>query len=209
MLPPLPPPSGRRLSEDLSRVLEVTQMQEISVNLLLRTVRGRGFPALLAILALPFMLPVPLPGLSTPFGLAIGLFGLRLALLRRPLIPRWLLRRKIPPRAIQILVHRGVPIIRYAERWLHPRLLFLPRWAFFRSITGLAIASCGFALALPLPVPFSNTIPAVSILLLAAGMMEDDGIFILLGYGSTAAAWVFLGILVWMGQIGWHHLAHF
>ena len=178
------------------------------MNSLLRTVRGRGFPALLAILALPFVLPIPLPGLSTPLGLAIGLFGLRLTLLQRPLIPRWLLRRRIPPRVVQALVTHGVPIIRRAERWLHPRLLFLPRWPLFRSMTGLAIASCGFALALPLPIPFTNTIPAVGTLLLAAGAMEDDGLFILLGYGVSATAWIYLGALAWMGEIGWHHL-HF
>lgn len=178
------------------------------MNNLLRAVRGRGFPALLAILALPFILPIPVPGLSTPLGLAIGLFGLRLALLQRPLIPRWLLRRRIPLRVMRALVSHGVPIIRRTERWLHPRLLFVPRWPFFRSITGLAIASCGLVLALPLPIPFSNTVPAVGTLLLAAGVMEDDGLFILLGYGVSAAAWICLGILLWMGEIGWHHL-HF
>lgn len=206
MPPALPVATGARLSEDLSRLLEVAGGEEVSLNNLLRTVRGRGFPALLFILALPFVLPIPLPGLSTPLGLAIGLFGLRLAILQRPLIPRWLLRRKIPPRAIHALVHRGVPLIRRTERWLHPRWLFIPRWPFFRSITGLAITSCGFALALPLPIPFSNTIPAIGTLLLAAGAMEDDGLFILLGYGVSAAAWVYLGALAWMGEIGWHHL---
>jgi hypothetical protein len=205
MPPPPPSPSGARLSEDLARLVEVAGEGHVTLNNLLRTVRGRGFPALLAMLALPFVLPIPLPGLSTPLGLAIGLFGLRLAMLRRPLIPRWLLRRKIPPAAVRVLVQRGVPLIRRAERGLHPRLLALPRWPLFRSITGLAVASCGFALALPLPIPFSNTIPAAGALLLAAGIMEDDGLFILLGWAASLAAWAYLGVLAWMGELGLHH----
>lgn len=178
----------------------------MTVIRLLRAARGRGFPALLALLTLPFIIPLPLPGLSTPFGIAIALFGLRLATHRRPLLPRWFLRRKIPPAAARALIQRGVPVIRRAERWLHPRLLPLSRWPPFRSITGLAIASCGFVLALPLPIPLSNTLPALGALLLALGAMEEDGLFLLLGWALALAAWVALSVLCWMGKIGLHHL---
>lgn len=170
----------------------------------MRVVRGRGFPAVLAVLALPFVVPV-LPGLSTPFGLAILIFGLHQALLRRPMLPRWLLRREVPEAAVRLLAQYGVPVIRRAERWLHPRLPALLCWPIFRSLTGLAVASCGFILTLPLPIPFSNTLPALGALLLAVGAMEEDGVFILLGWIVSLAAWAGLAILVWMGKFGLHH----
>ncbi len=206
MPPSLLPPRGTRLSEDLARLGDAAEEGPLTMNRLLRAARGRGFPALLAILTLPFIIPLPLPGLSTPFGIAIALFGLRLAILRRPLLPRWLLRRKIPPVVARALLHRGVPIIRRAERWLYPRLLPLSRWPPFRSITGLAVASCGFVLALPVPIPFSNTLPAFGALLLALGAMEEDGLFLLLGWVLSLAAWIALAVLCWMGKIGLHHL---
>ena len=37
-------------------------------------------------------------------------------------------------------------------------------------------------LLLPLPIPFSNILPAFSVLLFSAGLLERDGVFILAGY---------------------------
>jgi hypothetical protein len=34
----------------------------------------------------------------------------------------------------------------------------------------------------PLPIPFSNSIPAWAVVLLTIGMMEKDGLCVLLGY---------------------------
>ena len=52
------------------------------------------------------------------------------------------------------------------------------------------------ALLLPLPIPFTNSFPAWTILLLAAGLLERDGVFILAGYLVFVAGvfyFVFLG----------------
>jgi hypothetical protein len=44
------------------------------------------------------------------------------------------------------------------------------------------ILLAALALLLPLPIPFTNSFPAWVILLLAGGLLERDGIFILAGY---------------------------
>jgi hypothetical protein len=61
------------------------------------------------------------------------------------------------------------------------------------NLIGLGIASGGLLLCLPLPplIPLSNTIPALSILLLTAGMVERDGLLVLLGYVTNLAAWLY------------------
>jgi len=59
---------------------------------------------------------------------------------------------------------------------------------------GLGLAA--LALLLPLPIPFTNSFPAWTILLLAGGLLERDGIAILLGYVVAAAGvlyFMFLG----------------
>jgi hypothetical protein len=51
-------------------------------------------------------------------------------------------------------------------------------------------------LLLPLPIPFTNSFPAWAILLLAAGLLERDGVFILAGYLVFTAGvfyFIFLG----------------
>jgi len=66
-----------------------------------------------------------------------------------------------------------------------------------RNLIGLGIASGGLLLLLPLPIPFTNMIPAWAVVLLAAGMMQRDGLLVLLGHCMTLASWAFIG-LCWM-----------
>jgi hypothetical protein len=47
---------------------------------------------------------------------------------------------------------------------------------------------------LPLPIPFSNSIPAWAVVLLAVGMMEKDGLCVLLGHLTAMGTWVFIGL---------------
>ena len=47
------------------------------------TKRERGVAMLLLLLALPFCL-IPVPGLSTPFGIAVLLIGIRIAFRQKP-----------------------------------------------------------------------------------------------------------------------------
>jgi hypothetical protein len=52
-------------------------------------------------------------------------------------------------------------------------------------------------LLLPLPVPFSNIIPAWGIMLIAGGLLERDGAFIIAGYVAsllTVAFFAAIGI---------------
>ena len=58
----------------------------------------------------------------------------------------------------------------------------------------LLIALLAFLLALPLPsAPFfpTNGLPAYAIILLAAAMMEDDGVLVWFGYALALATIVF------------------
>ena len=88
------------------------------------------------------------------------------------------------------------------ERFLHPRFLFLNRWRAFNIFNGLIIMSDAFLLLLPIPIPFTNTLPALAIVLLGAGIMEDDGLVTLFSYLVTVAAWTFFGILFLSGKNG-------
>jgi hypothetical protein len=47
---------------------------------------------------------------------------------------------------------------------------------------------------LPLPIPFSNSIPAWAVVLLATGMMEKDGLCVLLGHAAALGTWLFIGL---------------
>jgi hypothetical protein len=46
-------------------------------------------------------------------------------------------------------------------------------------------------MSLPLPIPFTNLLPAYTILVLAIGLLETDGFLLLMGYGMTLATTFF------------------
>ena len=83
---------------------------------------------------------------------------------------------------------------RQLERYVRPRLAFLHTAPGMRQLIGVGIIIAGLALMLPLPIPFSNSIPAWAIVFLAIGMMEKDGLFVLLGHLSAIASWLFIGL---------------
>jgi hypothetical protein len=58
-------------------------------------------------------------------------------------------------------------------------------------LIGLGIVIPVLGLMLPLPIPFSNSIPALAVVLLAIGMLEKDGLCVLLGHLTAVATWVY------------------
>ena len=102
LLEPLPKVQTRRpkFSEELQDLAQQFADRPAGLGELLAATQGRGFNLLLLLIGLPFLTPIPLPGLSTPFGLVVLVIGARLALGRRPWLPEKLLRRELPPRFI-------------------------------------------------------------------------------------------------------------
>lgn len=66
-------------------------------------------------------------------------------------------------------------------------------------MSGAFIMVSGLLLLLPVPVPFTNTLPALTVILLAAGAMERDGVFFLAGCGLFALTASYFGLLAFGG----------
>jgi hypothetical protein len=156
---------------------------------------GRGYVLLMMMLALPFCTPVPLPGLSTPLGLIIATVSLRLALGQKPWLPARLLDTRLPPAVFKRVFIITRRIISWFERVLRPRFLWLTASRWSQQVHVIPMFLCAALLLLPLPVPFSNTIPAWAIMLMAGGLLERDGLFILAGYITALGAIVFFGAI--------------
>ena len=59
----------------------------------------------------------------------------------------------------------------------------------------MAEAFC-FSVAMFRPlIPLSNTIPAVSVVFLTAGMVERDGLLVAAGYVVNIGAWIYFALL--------------
>jgi len=148
---------------------------------------------LLILLALPFCF-IAIPGLSTPFGIAICLIGACLVIGREPWLPSFIMHRRLSTTRLAQILTGAVKVARQLEKFVRPRLAFLHAGPGMLRLIGLGIVIAGLGLMLPLPVPFSNSIPALAVVLLAIGMLEKDGLCVLLGHLTAAATWVFIGL---------------
>jgi hypothetical protein len=149
---------------------------------------------LIIILSLPFCAPISIPGLSVPFGIIILFIAARFALGLPPWLPERLLKTQLPPRFFRAVLEGASKFIGWIERQLKPRW---PAWtsspARLRVHTAM-VGFCGFLLLLPLTgIPFTNTLPALVIVICTLGMMERDGVAIAGAYGLLVATLAYLG----------------
>lgn len=142
-------------------------------------VAERGFGLLLTLLALPTMIPILPPGASAVVGAMYVLLGLQMLLgLPHPWLPRRVRRYSLSPRVVTGLQTRGVAFMEKLERFSRPR------WAFFEQQPALrfvALLIIAIGMVLFLPLPFMNTIPALGLMMIGIGLINRDGLFILLG----------------------------
>jgi len=201
------------ISAVADRLEKTLDQKGLTVAQLVFALEGKGHAAIMAVLALPFCFPIQIPGLSTPFGIILIFSGLRIAFAQAPWLPGWLMVRDIPDGTAHSLLRGLRWIATPAEKILHPRLNGLCRNPTLHRIHGLLIAFLAILLALPLPIPFSNLLAAVPILLISLALLEDDGAFLIAGYLTAIPCGVFFGALFLHGPKAvkglWTWVSHF
>jgi hypothetical protein len=171
----------RTLEDNILLLKQKAAQRPISLADIVCILSGKGKPCLLILLSLPFCQPIQIPGLSTPVGLAIAFIGWRILFGKKVWIPRKMLSRHVLNHTIEKISDRALRLIRKIKPWIHPRLFWFCHSSLMKKGTGLLIFLLGILLALPLPIPLTNLTAAWSILLLGLGIVEDDGVFILIG----------------------------
>lgn len=163
---------------------------------------GTKASALLIVLcALPFSTPVTIPGLSTPFGLAILLLASRYFMGLPPWLPERLRRVHVPGNFFAKVITASSRLVGWLERRLCARWTILTdaEWK-LRLHTGVVVMA-SLLLMLPLPPlpPFTNTLPALVAVVLTFSVMKRDGLGALAGHGLflfTVGYFIFWGEVV-------------
>ncbi|KTD45903.1 proton transporter [Legionella rubrilucens] len=151
---------------------------------LVRELGDQAFGLIMILFALPSALPVSaIPGISFLFGLPILFIAIHLLIGRRSLwLPRQLADRSIQRGTLLDVVTKTRPYLMYVERLLKPRLTFFSTPVMER-MHGVVLLL--LSILLLLPIPFSNFIFAMLIILFGLGIAEQDGLFLVLAYTGT------------------------
>lgn len=203
-----PAEASERLSDALRRLLHEAGGRSLQVREMIEILHGKGLQMMVILLCLPFLSPVTIPGISMPFGLAIALCGLRIAFGHKPWLPAFILDRRFSAHALERMVHFGCKVYGRIEKVVRPRLSYLFVGPGMTMLVGLSISLAGILLSLPIPPPFplTNTLPGFALIFLALGIMEKDGVLILVGYALTMISLIYLALIVFVGQEAFSYL---
>ena len=214
--PPPPPRHELRLTTALQKVLGEVTLEEgevsarpLTLGLIIEITGERAFGVLMAFLCLPFIQPIPLPGLSIPFGVALMILGAQIAVRKhRPWLPARMLALKLPQKFGTKLLSFLTKLFRPLEKVVRPRLLIMQN-PIAMVFVGIALFFDGFLLVFLPALPGSNLIPAWIALITILGITEEDGVALLGGTLLSMIAAITAVVLIVMGwhevTAWWHH----
>lgn len=190
---PADPARRTTLSAMLFTMAQDESRERIAVSDLLAALGDRALAALLFVFAVPNVIPVP-PGTSAILGAPLVFLAAQLTLGRRPWLPAVIANRTIARSDFATLVWRVGPWLARAEKLLRPRAvaLALPPTEYLVGLVCLLMA-----VVLVLPVPLGNMLPALAISLMALGILERDGLWILAGLATAAVSAVVVSGVVY------------
>jgi hypothetical protein len=165
-------------------------------------VQGRWL--LIFVIGIPFVQPIPLPGLSIVLGVIISFLAL---LGNHPSrggipLPSSLAKKTVKRTTLARAVKGSLTLLHHFENFSRPgRMKFLSKPPYLALSKAIVFLS-GIALALPIPpvIPFSNSVPAWSILMICSGLLLADGLLICGGWLMGVAAWLYFAVC-------WHLIA--
>lgn len=177
----------QRASQLLQKVVDSKQTGKVALGDFLEQLGSQSFALTILLLSLPHAIPFPEPpGLSAITGLPILIIACQMALGRESIrLPQWLAKKKFSPKLLRSILSRMLPVIRWFEKFLHPRS-FLPMPVYGDRIIGVVVVV--LAAVLCLPIPGGNLLPGISVFLLALAVLSRDSLFALFGLLVSAAS---------------------
>ena len=191
------------LGEQLASIIGQLPEDSLTLGELLDVFGDEGLLLLTILLTLVFLIPVSIPGVSTVFGGAILLIGVS-RLVGRPLwLPRRLREKALPAAKLRPALTGGMSWVRRLERISRPhRLAGLVDGRVANLFNNLAFILAALLLMAPFGfVPFSNTLPGVALLFYGIGLIQRDGVAILLGHAANILTIIYFGILIGGGGL--------
>ncbi len=152
----------------------------------------RSFGMLVFIAILPAFLPIP--GVGGASGLLVILLGLQLMVgLATPWLPTFVARRGPKRNTIRRFRDRISPWLGRLERFSRPRAQALLEGRLSNLVTGALLVALGGLLTLP--IPFTNYLFGVLLLLFALALLERDGRLMAVAWLAGATSVVFFGLI--------------
>ncbi len=190
--------AGESIAGKLDAIIAELPDDQVSVAQIRDRIGDDGVLMLSMLLCVIFLVPVSIPGVSTVFGAAILLGGVSRLLRRKLWLPESIESKQLAADKVKAGLARGSSWLHRLERISKPQRL--QRWIAaneVETVNNFGIVLGALLLMAPFGfVPFSNTLPAVAVLLLCIGLLQRDGLCVLLGHVMNLLTMAYFAALV-------------
>lgn len=176
-------------TSQILRSLAASDQPSVSVKEVMDAMGSRAHGIALILFALPDTLPLPIPSLSAVLGIPMVMVAGHLVVFgEESALPERVQAAKIPTSAVRVVARYLAPVLEFLELITRPRLTAILR---FDRLLGLVCLL--LAVLLLLPLPFVNFAPALLLVGLALGMVQRDGLLVLVSLFGTLLMTLSLG----------------
>lgn len=172
----------------------------VTLRQVLNVLGDRGLASALLAVTIPQFLPLPL-GLSNLMAIPIVLVAAQMALGRHSLwLPDTIMERPVRRDRMVRAMEYLAPWLMRVEKMVRPRLWMIWSPVGLRCV---GISCLAVSLVSLTPLPLTGWLPALSLAIMAFGLLERDGLVVLLGLGvGVAALGLLAGVVLGLFEVG-------
>jgi len=162
----------------LEKAIKKSSGDRISIKDIMIAMNAGGFGLVMLFFSLPIILPFP-PPLPSIIAIPLAVFSIQMMIgLKSPKLPKIISKRTMERTVLASIIEKSSLLFRKIEKILKPRFLFLTSGIGERIIGFFTLS---FSLSVLIPLPLTNFLPGIGILITSLGLISRDGIMIVLG----------------------------
>lgn len=193
------------LLNHFDEIEELCAKADPSLQQIINIFGEEGHYLTLLFMILPFLQPIPLFGLSTPFGILIAVVAYFAYVQKPAIIPAKWGAKSLPAKTVLQIAETSEKIFEKISKVVHPRLPAMFSEP-FKTISFVLIVVNALLMSLPLPVPMSNSLPAWMIAINVLANLEDDGVLVIISYIMCLISFTFFVGLYFGAETGLHFI---
>ena len=174
-------------------------LEGMTLRELLELIGKRGRLITCMVLAAPFLIPISIPGTGVVVGFIILIISLSIMLNKYYLVPDILLNREMSYTNLVKVLNACIRILSFLEKYMKPRLKLMTNKKFSSISNNIFLVISSVLFIIPIPIPLTDTLPALGIFFLSAGILECDGYLILSGYFVVVITAIYFTLFTLVG----------
>nr|WP_316656928.1 exopolysaccharide biosynthesis protein [uncultured Gellertiella sp.] len=179
---------------DILADLALSPQSHLSIRDMTDALGERSFGASLTVFALPNLIPLP-PGSTVILGLPLLFITWQMMASARGHLwfPDRFANYRVRMTTFSAFADRAIPLLRFAERWVQPRLRVARGRMLERLLGAFALI---LALAVFLPVPLGNWMPALALAVIGLTLTARDGLGLIAGICLGVVSIIFVACII-------------